>query len=174
MPNMKSIINAHNRKITTTSNATMNNKSCNCNEKNNCPLKGNCLAVIRCMEEQLHQRFQDTRRKFTREFVNPFSNLDIYNSHKTSFNLRRYEKKSEIANEVWRIKDQGDNPNVSWRIIKHHPGYNPISKRCGLCLSEKLHILEYKGDNLLNNRNEIISKCRHQNKFLLAHTNDIL
>ena len=45
MHNMKSIINAHNRKITTTSNATMNNKSCNCNEKNNCPLRGNCLAV---------------------------------------------------------------------------------------------------------------------------------
>ena len=113
------------------------------------------------MKEQLHQRFQDIRRKFTREFVNPFLNLDITIT-KQSFNLRRYEKKSEIANEVWRIKDRGGNPNVSWRIIKHQPGYNPISKRCRLCLSEKLHILEYKGDNLLN-------KIIHVSVFVLPN-----
>ena len=48
------------------------------------------------------------------------------------------------------------------------PSYSEFTAR-QFPFSEKLHILEYKGDNLLNNRNEIISKCRHQNKFLLAH-----
>ena len=92
-----------------------------------------------------------------------------YGNHKMSFNLRKYENSSEIAKEVWKIKDQGGEPIVTWRMIKHHPAYNPISKRSALCLSEKLHIAEYEGDNLLNKREEMISKCRHQNKFMLVN-----
>ena len=86
-----------------------------------------------------------------------------------SFNLRKYENSSEITKEVWKIKDQGGEPIVTWRIIKHCPAYNPISKRCTLCLSEKLHVAEYEGDNLLNKREEIISDCRHQNEFMLLN-----
>ena len=36
-----------------------------------------------------------------------------------------------------------------------------------LCLNEKLEILEYEGDNILNKRSELVSKCRHRNKFML-------
>ena len=36
---------------------------------------------------------------------------------------------------------------------------------CCLCLNEKLFIIENQGNNLLNKRNELISKCRHKNKF---------
>ena len=36
---------------------------------------------------------------------------------------------------------------------------------CYLCLNEKLFIIEHQGNNLLNQRNELISKCRHKNKF---------
>ena len=43
-------------------------------------------------------------------------------------------------------------------------------RKCYLCLNEKLEIASYKGDSLLNKRSELISKCRHQNKFtLLRH-----
>ena len=89
--------------------------------------------------------------------------------HNTSFKLRRYEKTTKLAREVWRIKDKGGQFHVKWKIIGHHPGYNLISKRCILCLSEKMHILEYKGENLLNSRDELVSKCRHQNKYLLSN-----
>ena len=34
---------------------------------------------------------------------------------------------------------------------------------------ETLHIAEYEGDNLLNKREEVISKCRHQKKFMLLN-----
>ena len=37
--------------------------------------------------------------------------------------------------------------------------YSPQTKRCLLCLNEKLEIAAYKEQNLLNKRNEIISKC---------------
>ena len=42
--------------------------------------------------------------------------------------------------------------------------------RCNLCLNEKLEIALFKGNNILNRRIELISKCRHINKHtLLRH-----
>ena len=34
-------------------------------------------------------------------------------------------------------------------------------------LNEKLEIALYEGENLRNKKKELISKCRHQNKFML-------
>ena len=91
-----------------------------------------------------------------------------------SFILRRYENKREIASEVWRIKDQnqGGGGGGGGAIQMYHGVSSSTIQdtiQCTLCLSKKLHILGYKGDNLLNECNKIISKCRHQNKFLLAN-----
>ena len=47
---------------------------------------------------------------------------------------------------------------------------NPNTKRCSLGLNEKLEIAIYKGHNL-NKRSDIINKCHHWNKFLLALSN---
>eukprot|EP00794_Sanderia_malayensis_P012498 gene12498-13784_t len=48
--------------------------------------------------------------------------------------------------------------------------YNPTTYKCNLCLNEKLEIALYEGENILNKRTELISKCRHVNKFsLLRH-----
>ena len=37
-----------------------------------------------------------------------------------------------------------------------------------LCLKEKYHII-FSKKNLLNKRNELVTKCRHKNKFYLAN-----
>ena len=164
MPNIKSVINAHNRKVTTTE-IRENIKPCNCNVKEDCPSKGNCLVVNSLYEGTVTSKLPGYKAKVYTGVCEPIFK-SRYGNHKMSFNLRKYENSSEIAKEVWKIKDQGGEPIVTWRIIKHHPAYNPISKQCTLCLSEKLHIAEYEGDNLLNKREEMISKCRHQNKFM--------
>ena len=39
------------------------------------------------------------------------------------------------------------------------------SKKCNLCLEEKLNILKEKDNCLLNKRSEIISACQHKNRF---------
>ena len=39
-----------------------------------------------------------------------------------------------------------------------------------LCLEEKMAIITYPDqEKLLNERSELISKCRHENKFLLKY-----
>ena len=47
----------------------------------------------------------------------------------------------------------------SWRH------YSNKSKRCHLCLTEKLYLVRAKKPSLLNKRTELISKCRHENKL---------
>ena len=50
------------------------------------------------------------------------------------------------------------------------PGYSNVSKRCLLCLQEKMYIATYRYQEvLLNKWPESILKCRHENKFLLAN-----
>ena len=89
----------------------------------------------------------------------------FYN-HTHSFTDREYAK-CEIAKEVWRVKDQGGNYQIEWKIVGHAPAYNPIGRRCRLCTAEKLLIAEDPDPNLLNKRDELVSKCRHRRKFAL-------
>ena len=90
-----------------------------------------------------------------------------YGNHKKAFNNVRYKNDTELSKEVWKVKERNANYSVKWSVIKQYPAYNQNTKRCILCLNEKLAILEDDGENLLNKRSEIISKCRHQNKYKL-------
>ena len=105
----------------------------------------------------------------THEFLLPL--FPWWGNHKASFNNRKYGKCSALAKEVWQIKDKGGIYNINWGVIRHAAAYNPVSKRCNLCLLEKLYIAENTGESLLNQRNELISKCRHKNKYALIYHN---
>ena len=41
------------------------------------------------------------------------------------------------------------------------------TRKCDLCLSEKLMIARANSASLLNKRDELVSKCHHMNKFTL-------
>ena len=89
-------------------------------------------------------------------------------NHKKSFEDKKYSDDTELSKEVWRIKKKRRNFSVKWRILKQHRAYDPVSRRCVLCLKEKLAILEHDGANLLNKRSEIIGTCRHRRKYMLS------
>ena len=69
---------------------------------------------------------------------------------------------------MWRIKDEGGTPQLTWKILEKCKAYTPQSKRCALCLTEKLAIAEHEGNDMLNKRSEIVAKCRHTLKIELA------
>ena len=91
-----------------------------------------------------------------------------YANHKKTFNNIIHQTDTELSNEYWNIISGNKTSNISWEILGTHKSYNQISKRCLLCLNEKLAIALHKDDNMLNKRSEIISKCRHRNKYMLA------
>ena len=88
-----------------------------------------------------------------------------YGNHTKSFNNERYKTDTELSKEVWVVKDKNGTPKISWGIFGRFPPYNPESKRCYLCLNEKVEFTMQKENNLLNRRRELVSKCHHQKKY---------
>ena len=89
-------------------------------------------------------------------------------SNKKSFNLEKYEKETELSKFVWRLKRSNVNYSISWSILKRAPVFSSGGKRCGLCLKEKLYIMNADPGTLLNKRSEVFVKCRHREKWWAA------
>ena len=91
-----------------------------------------------------------------------------WNQHKNSFKHEGKANSTELSKYVWELKKNGTTPIISWEVIDHARPYNNGSKFCHLCATEKFHIITSKR-NLLNKRTELVSTCRHVNKFLLKN-----
>ena len=171
--NIKSIIQSHNKNILHKVEEDANPKMCNCRVKDSCPLNGSCQversiyqATVTCDDDPTYgEKFYIglAEPKFKKRFAN----------HKTSFCNERYEKETELSKEIWRLKRKDFVPNVTWKTIRQCAPFNRAALKCNLCLNEKLEIATFPdNDRLLNSRNELISKCRHVNKFTLKKLHD--
>lgn len=57
-------------------------------------------------------------------------------------------------------------PDLKWSVLRRLPPYSNVSKKCLLCLYEKLEIVTYENQKKhFNKRFEVFCKCRHVNKF---------
>jgi len=90
-----------------------------------------------------------------------------YRNHVFSFKNERYKCATELSKYVWSLKDESILYNIKWRKVKQARSYSNVSKRCNVCLWEKYFIICKREMATLNNRNELISNCRHSKKFLL-------
>ena len=95
------------------------------------------------------------------------SNVDMRTIRKHS-TTSKYQTDTELSNEYWNITSANKTSNISWEILRTHKSCNQSPKRCLLCVNEKLAIALYKDDNMLNKRSDIISNCKHRNKYMLA------
>ena len=94
----------------------------------------------------------------------------FYN-HNSSFKNELKMNDTTLAKHVWDLKLKHNvTPTLKWCILKCVAPYSNITKKCRLCLQEKFEILSYPNPHeLLNKRSELVSKCCHMNKFLLAN-----
>ena len=61
---------------------------------------------------------------------------------------------------------------LTWEVLRTAKTYSNITKRYSSYFHEKLAIITYPyPDELLNRRSELVTKCRHENKFLLKNFN---
>ena len=91
-----------------------------------------------------------------------------YGNHKKLFNHEKYRTDTELPKRNRRIKELKVQPQVQFYILRRCR----LTKRIGnfySCLNKNLCIIEHQGSSLLNQINELISKCRHQNKFNLRN-----
>ena len=91
-----------------------------------------------------------------------------HGNHKKSLNHEKHRTDTKLSKEYWRLKELKAKPAVQFYILKR---WRPTKRTgiCYLCLNEKLFIIEHQRNNLLSQRNKLISKCRHKNKFKLMN-----
>ena len=89
--------------------------------------------------------------------------------HTSSFNHRDSSSSTTLSSYLWGLKDHNKNFNLSWSIIDRGKAFNPVTKRCNLCIKEKFHIIFQPEGASLNKRSELFSTCRHRKKNLLCN-----
>jgi len=92
-----------------------------------------------------------------------------YTQHKLSFRHRKYANSTELSKHIWKLKDENKKHSIKWSIITTASPYSNASKRCNLCLTEKLYIIKADKSTHLNKRAELISICCLENKFYLMN-----
>ena len=164
--NMANVIKSHNKK------ATMSNEksvaACNCRNKGDFPLDGLCQTndiIYKCVVSTKNMPEKVYLGTAEGDFKKRYYN------HRKSFKNRLYECDTTLSKYIWEIRDKyAEEPTLKWSIVKRVPSYSNITKRCRLCLQEKFEIIKYpRPDELLNKRSELVSKCRHANKYLLCN-----
>ena len=173
MPNVKSTIDAHNKKLLFSNTTNESTRLCNCTNQETCPLSQKCLTSNIVYEATIKSNLhENNEKKYIGLCETSFKKR--YNGHKTSFRLEKYKNNTALSTEYWKIKEKNGNPVVSWKIIANAKSYKPESKKCSLCQTEKYEIANYPGKNLLNKRSEIIAKCRHRRKhqLMMSHVRE--
>ena len=92
-----------------------------------------------------------------------------FTKHKASLNHPSKRLNTELSKYIWQLKDTKTNFQTTWKILKQAAPYNPASNHCNVCLWEKYFIICRPDLASLNKRNELITSCRHANKFLLKN-----
>ena len=166
MNNVKSIISSHNKSVIRKStNSDKDKKNCNCQKPEKCPMDGNCN--IESIIYQAEVTSQTTKETYVGLCDTAFKLR--YRNHTSSFRNKQYRNATELSKHVWNLKDKNIKYNIKWRKIKQARSYSNVTKKCNLCLWEKYFILCKPEMSSLNNRNELVSCCRHSRKFLLRN-----
>ena len=164
MPNVANIISGHNKRLRHPRRPI---SPCNCRQKDNCPLNGECQASEIVYKAEVKSQGSGALKEYIGLTELPFKLR--YANHQTSFRHERYRNSTELSKHSWDLRHQNVEHSVSWSIIARVQAYNNERKRCDLCLMEKLQIISAPRETRLNKRPEIVSTCRHANKFKLSN-----
>ena len=155
LPNFKTVINGHNKNIL---NEQEKPSPCNCRDKTSCPLNGSCNIKIFYILVKSHPRYNAKPSALHWPYRTYIK--DRLYKHNNSFKCESKRNSTELSNFIWGKKKEKINVDLDWSILDKAKPYSPASKKCMLCLTEKYHII-FPTKNLLNKRNELVTKCRH-------------
>ena len=163
----KQILNSSKHFNDTTDNTNAKDtETCTCQQKNTCPLNGNCLQSSLIYQATVTCKDNRTTETYIRLAENNFKTR--YRNHTTSFQHTKHRNSTELSKHIWTLKENNIDHFILWHILSSRSPYNNASKRCNLCLKEKLLIIHQPELSSLNKRNEHVSSCHHRNKQLLC------
>ena len=104
-------------------------------------------------------------------FISLKDHKENFENNPENITHKKYSNETELSKHIWHLKQNKTDFTIKWSIIKKSISYTGGSKRCNLCLEEKLNTLKEKDNCLLNKRSEIISACQHKNRFQVKSLN---
>lgn len=160
MPNVKSILNTHNKKVITSDamadEGTTTN--CNCQKRNPCPVDGECLTkgVIYQADVETQAGVKTYVGSTGRRFK------DRYYEHTQDIKHDKKTQRTELAKFIWTLKRKNEEYTIKWKLLKKLRNRAvEIPRTCSLCNWEKIEIARVKKSRLLNKRSELTGKCMH-------------
>ena len=152
MKNMKNLIKQHNARVSK-SQEHSENRSCNCR-----------AFLHECF---LYQAIVVTNNECKEYFGTSEAEFKLhYNNHTTSFRHKKRVNNTVLSKYLWKLKEENVDYNLQWSIKAYAFPYKCGTRKCGLCLTEKMIIARSDPNKLLN---DLVSKCRHRNKSLLSN-----
>ena len=169
MPNLHQIISGHNKKLLRKEKEVQNEiieRMCNCRGGvTNCPVEGRCLE-----KELVYEAEVEAESKTTTKYLGSTgTTFNIrHGNHKADFKNSHRRTATKLSGYVCKLKDHKVEHSITFKIKEKASEYNPRTKMCMLCITEKLRIMEADQNIYLNDRTEILCKCRHANKYKLS------
>ena len=159
MPNMATIIVSHNKNFLCNKQEPKTTiPLCSCHNSANCPLNGECRKKAVIYKASITS---DGSSKHYIGCTETEFKTSYYN-HTHSFRYREKRNATELSKAFWNAKDSDHEPTTKWSIADRATAYQPGSRSCNLCLTEKLAILLDDKRTALRKRSELTGKCRHK------------
>ena len=170
MPNMSSLVSSHNTKLLQETPNHHHGQGCNCRGgPGTCPLKpAECqkdnIIYVASVSSDNGSRVEH----YTGLTSNTFKKR--WSKHKDDFRNINNMHSTRLSTHIWKLKDEGKPFQIEWDILDRAPSYNPVSRKCRLCLKEIYYIMFRPESASLNCRNELFNTCRHRTKKLLSNS----
>ena len=129
LPNIKSIINSHNRKILYPS-PTIGRRTCNCINIAQCPLQQKCLSNNILYQAKITPIGKNSETKVYYGICETTFKLGCAN-HKLDIDKRNHRNRksdTELSNKFWKIKDKKRSAKIRWEILGRHQAYDQAAK----------------------------------------------
>ena len=164
MPNMASTVAMHNKSIL---GKKQQRDPLPCKCKTPCPIGGNCGVADLVYEATVKEKVSNRTETYTGLTYRTFK--ERYKEHMYDMGHAEKRTSSKLAGHIWDLKDRGVDFDITWRMLARATHFNPITRKCNLCLKEKHFIMYGEGTSTLNKRSEIFNTCRHRTKALLVN-----
>ena len=169
MPNMGHDVARHNVQILkgNTQSGTPQ-PGCNCRGgPASCPVQGRCQTESVVYRATVNETTTGKTETYTRGTGNTFK--ERFYGHRSDTRHQGNRHNTCLADHIWCLKEQGKVFETKWSLVERASPFNPTTRKCGVCLKEKSHILYNRTGASLNNRNDIFNTCRHRTQKLLVN-----
>ena len=125
-----------------------------------CPVQGQCKASGVVCQATVTELPSGKKETYTGVTGRAFK--DRLYEHWTDANTEKERANTALSTHIWSLKDKNSDYEVTWKLKYRGADYNPLTKKCRICLKEKYFIMHDRGGSTLNKRSEVFHTCPHK------------